>query len=159
MNRTTITRALTIAGLTAAAAVSTLIGAGTAHADSQPTVTARHGIIYLHTGHDDVRLTADEVNTQPRVNHEGTRITYVHNATIWVMNTDGTDQHQISDRVGNTPRWTTDGQVTYTADACTYRTSTDGGSADEAIAPAACVGQQSPQMGYITEQPLGPEGQ
>jgi hypothetical protein len=93
---------------------------------------------------------------------DGTQIAYLHNGTVWVMNADGAAKHQVSDRVGSAPRWTASGLVTYTAESCTgapgtYRTGTEGGGADEVLAPAACVGQDAPQVGFITEQPVDPE--
>ena len=162
MNRNTIARALTIAGITAAAGFSTLIGATAAHADSTPTVTASHGVIYLHAGNTTKRLTEDEVNAAPRLSPDATQVAYLHNNTVWVMGVDGTGKHQVSDRVGTAPAWTANGLVTYTAEACngdqgTYRTGTAGGGADEVLSPAACVGQDGPQMAFITESPVDPQ--
>ncbi|MFB9447087.1 hypothetical protein ACFFTR_28695, partial [Dactylosporangium vinaceum] len=74
----------------------------------------------------------------------------------WVMNLDGSQQHQVSDRTGRKPAWDASGvRITYTATSCTgapgtFRTGVDGGAASEVVAPAACVSQDAPLVGYIT---------
>ncbi|WP_327001907.1 hypothetical protein OHA72_43305 [Dactylosporangium sp. NBC_01737] len=166
MNTTTITKALTLAGFTAIAGLSTMAGAASAaHATATDHgVFARHGVIYIKDGNRTVRLTEDEVSSQPRLSPDGTRITYVHNGTVWVMAADGAGKHQVSDRTGTAPVWSPDStSITYTARSCTgapgtFRVGTDGGTASEPILPAACRDEAAPQMGYITDQPgTGPQ--
>ena len=155
MNRNTVTRTLVLAGLTAAtAAIAATAGATTAAA-ATPTVYASHGAVYLkHNGHT-TRLTSDEVSAQPALSPDATQIAYMHNITIWVMHTDGTDQHQVSDRTGAAPTWEANGvRITYTAVSCTgapgtFRIGTDGGNPSEVLAPTACVDQDAPLAGYI----------
>jgi hypothetical protein len=124
--------------------------AATAAGADTPAVYARHGAIYLHDG---TRLTEDEVNAQPRLSPDGTRIAYLHNNTVWVMDADGAGQHQVSDRTGSSPAWS-GAWITYTAESCTgepgtFRVGTEGGAASEVLSPAACVDQALPQVGYI----------
>ena len=154
MNRNIVTRTLVFAGFAAAAAAIT--GATTAAASTTPTVHASHGAVYITQAGHTTRLTSDEVNSQPSLSPDATQITYVHNNTVWVMNTDGTDQHQVSDRTGNTPTWDASGvRITYTATSCTgapgtFRTGTTGGDTSEVLAPSACITQNAPLVGYIT---------
>ena len=165
MNTTTITKALTLAGFTAIAGLSTMAGASAAHATATDHgVFARHGVIYIKDGNRTVRLTEDEVSSQPRLSPDGTRITYVHNGTVWVMAADGAGKHQVSDRTGTAPVWSPDStSITYTARSCTgapgtFRVGTDGATASEPILPAACRDEATPQMGYITDRPgTGPQ--
>ncbi|MEV0560498.1 DPP IV N-terminal domain-containing protein [Dactylosporangium sp. NPDC050588] len=165
MNRTTITKALTLAGFTAVAGLSTLAGATAAHAATAPTVYARAGVIYAVTDGRTVRLTEDQVNAQPSLSPDGTRIAYVHNNTVWVMKSTGAGKHQVSDRTGTAPAWTPDGNtITYTAESCTgapgtFRTGTRGGGASQPLTPAECRDQAAPQVGYITDVPATDPGQ
>jgi Tol biopolymer transport system component len=157
MNRNTVTRTLVLAGLAAAAAgITATAGATAAAAATTPTVYASHGVVYLqHNGHT-TRLTSDEVSSQPALSPDATEIAFVHNGTVWVMNADGSGQHQVSDRTGTDPQWDASGvRITYTATSCTgapgtFRTGTAGGDPSEVLAPAACVGQDAPLTGYIT---------
>ncbi|WP_433073530.1 TolB family protein [Dactylosporangium sp. CA-052675] len=159
MNAKTIKHTLALAGIAAVAAAfagTTTAAASTTTTASNPTVYASHGAIYLkHAGHT-TRLTTDTVSRQPTLSPDNTQIAYVHNDTIWLMHTDGTDQHQISDRTGTDPAWDPSGvRITYTATSCTgapgtFRTGTDGATASEVLTPAACVTQDAPLVGYIT---------
>ncbi|WP_433603949.1 TolB family protein [Dactylosporangium sp. CA-139114] len=98
----------------------------------------------------------DDVSRQPTLSPDHTQIAYVRNDTIWVMHTDGTDQHQISDRTGTNPTWDPSGvRITYTATSCTgtpgtFRTGTDGTTPSEPLTPTACATQDAPLVGYIT---------
>ena len=164
MNRSTITKALTLAGFTAIAGLSTLAGATAAHAGTAPAVYARAGVSYTVDGGRTVRLTEDQVNSQPRLSPDGKKIAYVHNSTVWVMKVNGAGKHQVSDRTGTAPSWAPDGtSVTYTAESCTgaagtFRTATRGGAASQPLSPAACLDQAAPQVGYITDVPgTGPQ--
>ncbi|GAA3287168.1 hypothetical protein Dvina_26110 [Dactylosporangium vinaceum] len=155
MNRNTVTRTLVMAGLTAAAGIAATVGATAAAASSTPVVYASHGAVYIkQTGHA-TRLTQDEVSKQPVLSPDATRIAYVHNDTVWVMNRDGSEQHQVSDRAGAAPRWEADGvRITYTATSCTgapgtFRTGVNGGDTSEVMAPSACVSQDAPLVGFI----------
>jgi hypothetical protein len=144
-----VTKALVLAGITAAAGLSATIGATAASAGT-PGVYASHGVIYLHDG---TRLTEDEVNAQPRMSPDGTRIAYLHNSTVWVMRADGAGKHQVSDRTGTAPAWSGD-LITYSAESCTgepgtFRVGTEGGQASEVVLPVACRDQELPQVGYI----------
>ncbi|GAA3220949.1 PD40 domain-containing protein [Dactylosporangium siamense] len=163
MNSTAITKALTLAGFTAIAGLSTMIGPSAAHAaHADHDVYARAGVIYIHDGGREVRLTEDEVNSQPRLSPDGTTITYVHNNTVWVMAADGAGKHQVSDRTGTAPAWSPDSTtITYKARSCTgaqgtFRVGTVGGTTSEVLSPAACRDEAAPQMGYITDQPGQP---
>jgi hypothetical protein len=126
--------------------------AATAASAGTPGVYARHGVIYLQDG---TRLTEDEVNAQPRLSPDGTRIAYLHNNTVWVMAADGAGKHQVSDRTATDPAWAAGGEwITYTAESCTgapgtFRVGTEGGQASEALLPVACQDQELPQVGYI----------
>jgi hypothetical protein len=153
----TIRRTLVLAGLTAAAAgLAAIAGATAATAGTTPSVYASHGAVYLKQAGHTTRLTSDAVSSQPVLSPDATGIAYVHNGTIWVMATDGTGQHQVSDRTGSNPAWDGSGvRISYTATSCTgapgtFRTGTDGGAASEVVAPAACVSQDAPLAGYIT---------
>ncbi|MFI5914405.1 TolB family protein [Dactylosporangium sp. NPDC051541] len=153
MNRNFVTRTLVFAGFAAAAAAIT--GATAAEAAAAPTVYASHGAVYIKQAGHTTRLTADEVSKQPALSPDATQITYVHNETIWVMNADGSDQHQVSDRTGSAPKWEASGvRITYTATSCTgapgtFRTGVNGGDASEVMAPSACVTEDAPLVGYI----------
>ncbi|MFI5908644.1 TolB family protein [Dactylosporangium sp. NPDC051541] len=153
MNRNFVTRALVFAGFAAAAAAIT--GATAASASAAPTVYASHGAVYVKQAGHTTRLTADEVSKQPTLSPDATQIAYVHNDTIWVMNLDGTQQHQVSDRAGSKPAWDASGvRITYTATSCTgapgtFRTGVNGGDTSEVLAPSACVTQDAPLVGFI----------
>jgi hypothetical protein len=153
MNRNIVTRTLVFAGFAAAAAAIT--GATAASAAATPTVYASHGAVYVKQAGHPTRLTGDEVSTQPVLSPDATQIAYVHNDTVWVMNLDGSGQHQVSDRTGSAPAWDASGvRITYTATSCTgapgtFRTGVDGGEASEVMAPSACVTEDAPMMGYI----------
>jgi Tol biopolymer transport system component len=162
MNSTAITKALTLAGFTAIAGLSTMIGSTAAHA-ADGDVYARAGVIYAQDGNREVRLTEDEVNSQPSLSRDGTRIAYVHNSTVWVMKANGKGKHQVSDRTGTAPVWSPDSTtITYTAQSCTgapgtFRVGTRGGTVSEPMSPATCRDQAAPQVGYITDVPVGPD--
>jgi Tol biopolymer transport system component len=151
----TITKALTLAGFTAIAGLSTIAGATAAHAATGADVYARGGVIYATDNGRTVRLTEDQVNSQPSLSPDGTRITYVHNNTVWVMKANGNGKRQVSDRTGTAPSWTPDGtSITYTAESCTgapgtFQVGTRGGTASTPLTPAACVDEPTPQVGYI----------
>jgi len=154
---TTIKRTLALAGLTAAAAgITAMAGATAANAGTTPQVYASHGAVYVKQAGHVTRLTQDEVSAQPVLSPDATQIAYVHNSTVWVMNLDGSAQHQISDRAGRRPQWDASGvRVTYTATSCTgapgtFRAGVSGGTASEVVAPSACVSQDAPLVGYIT---------
>ncbi|GAA3456213.1 TolB family protein [Dactylosporangium matsuzakiense] len=153
MNRNFVTRTLIVAGFAAAAAA--LTGATAASAGTTPTVYASHGAVYVKQAGHATRLTQDEVSKQPVLSPDATQIAYVHNDTVWVMNLDGSQQHQVSDRAGSAPAWDASGvRITYTATSCTgapgtFRTGVDGGAASEVVAPAACVTEEAPLVGYI----------
>ncbi|GAB3844795.1 TolB family protein [Dactylosporangium cerinum] len=160
MNRSTITTTLALAGFAAAAGLSSLIGATAAHAAHTGTeVYARAGVIYASTAGHETRLTEDEVNAEPALSPDGKRITYTHNNTVWVMRANGAGKHQVSDRTATAPAWAPDStHITYTATSCTgapgtFRVGLAGGTASEAVLPAACRDQDTPQVGYITDQP------
>lgn len=164
MTSTTITKALTLAGLTAAAGLGMMLSPAAATAATSPAVYARAGVIYVNDGHREVRLTEDQVNSQPSLSPDGAKITYVHNGTIWVMKADGAGKHQVSDRTGTAPAWSPDSTtITYTAESCTgapgtFRVGTHGGTTSEPLTPAACRDEAAPQVGYITDQPgTGPQ--
>jgi hypothetical protein len=152
MNRTMTTKALTITGIAAVAGLSALLGPTTAHAGT-PGVYAKAGVIYDTNG---TRLTEDEVNSQPRLSPDRTKIAYVHNGTVWVMNRQGGDKHQVSDRIGSRPVWNAGSSlITYTATSCTgepgtFQTGTEGGAASAPLLPAECVDRPAPQTGFIT---------
>jgi TolB protein len=126
--------------------------AATGASASTPAVYARHGVIYLQDG---TRLTEDEVNAQPRLSPDGTRIAYLHNNTVWVMGARGAGKHQVSDRTGSAPAWSAAGDsITYTAESCTgapgtFRVGTEGGQASEVVLPESCRDQALPAVGYI----------
>ncbi|MET7426737.1 hypothetical protein [Dactylosporangium sp. NPDC005555] len=155
MNRTTITKTLTLVGFTAFAGLL----CGTAAHAAGTDVYARGGVIYSVDGDRTVRLTEDQVNSQPSLSPDGTRITYVHNNTVWVMKANGAGKHQVSDRTGTAPVWSPDGTtITYTAESCTgapgtFRVGTRGGTTSEPMSPTACRDQAAPQVGYITDIP------
>ncbi|WP_433041421.1 TolB family protein [Dactylosporangium sp. CS-033363] len=152
---TTIKRTLVLAGLTAAAGIAALAGGTAAQAAATPSVYASHGAVYVKQAGHTTRLTSDDVNKQPALSPDATQIAYVHNDTVWVMNLDGSGQHQVSDRTGSAPAWDASGvRLTYTATSCTgapgtFRTGTNGGDTSEVLAPTACVSQDAPQVGYI----------
>ncbi|WP_432982081.1 hypothetical protein [Dactylosporangium sp. CA-233914] len=163
MNGKSITKALTIAGLTATAGLTTLLGATAAHASAPATVNdkpiayVRGGVIYRSNGTGEVRLTEDEVNARPRFSPDGTKLAYLHNGTVWVMGANGEDKHQVSDRIAGGPSWSPDGRwIAYSALSCTggpgvFRVGVEGGTASEPLFPATCRDQEAPQVGFIME--------
>ncbi|WP_432833210.1 TolB family protein [Dactylosporangium sp. CA-092794] len=167
MNGTTITKALTAAGFTALAGLTTMLGATAAHADvsgsaateGKTVVYVRNGVIYKSNGTDEVRLTEDEVNARPRFSPDGTKLAYLHNGTVWVMGANGEDKHQVSDRAAGGPSWSPDGKwIAYSALSCTggpgvFRVGTQGGTASEPLFPASCRDQAVPEVGYAMEVP------
>jgi hypothetical protein len=164
MNGNAITKALTLAGFAALAGLGTMIGSTAAHAVTQATdgkivAYVRAGVIYSSDGVTETRLTEDEVNARPRFNPDGTKLAYLHNDTVWVMNADGGDKHQVSDRAGGGPSWSPDGTwIAYAALSCTggpgvFRVGTEGGTASEPLFPASCRDQAAPEVGYAMEQP------
>ena len=164
MNGNAITKALTLAGFAALAGLGTMIGS-TAHAsvaaatDGHTVAYVRAGVIYSSNGTDEVRLTEDEVNARPRFSPDGSKLAYLHNDTVWVMNADGGDKHQVSDRTAGGPSWSPDGKwIAYAALSCTggpgvFRVGTEGGTASEPLFPASCRDQAAPEVGYVMEQP------
>ncbi|MEU0557625.1 DPP IV N-terminal domain-containing protein [Dactylosporangium sp. NPDC006015] len=155
MNRTTIT----LVGLAAAAGLGSLLASSPAHAGTTATVYASAGVIYTVDHGKTVRLTEDEVNSQPSLSPDGKRIAYVHNNTVWVMRVNGAGKHQVSDRTGTAPAWTPDStRVTYTATSCTgapgtFRVGLAGGTTSVPVSPAVCRDQAPPQVGFITDVP------
>jgi Tol biopolymer transport system component len=144
---------------TAAAGFASLLGAGVAHAaDPAPTVAyVRGGAIYVTSGGTETRLTEDEVNSRPRFAPDGRRIAYVHNATIWVMNADGSGKRQVSDRSAGGPAWSPDGaSIAFSALSCTggpgvYRvSSTQVAPAPQVLFPAECRNQPLPEVASIS---------
>lgn len=165
MNGNAIKKTLTLAGFAALAGLGTMIGSTAAHAsaatvtDGKTVAYVRAGVIYSSNGTDEVRLTEDEVNARPRFNQDGTKLAYLHNDTVWVMNADGSGKHQVSDRVSGGASWSPDGQwIAYAAMSCTggpgvFRVAAEGGAASEALFPASCRDQALPEVGYVMEQP------
>ncbi|MER7004474.1 hypothetical protein ABT297_15700 [Dactylosporangium sp. NPDC000555] len=161
-----MTKALTVAGLTASTGLSVLLGATATHAAAAPhggrtIVYVRNGVIYRSHGTGEVRLTEDEVNARPRFSPDGTKLAYLHNGTVWVMGANGEDKHQVSDRVAGGPSWSPDGEwIAYAALSCTggpgvFRVGTRGGTASEPLFPASCRDQAAPEVGYAMEAPAG----
>ncbi|WP_426508748.1 hypothetical protein ACPPVO_59420 [Dactylosporangium sp. McL0621] len=149
MNGKTITKALTIAGLTGVAALLTGTAAHASTATHGQTVTyVRGGVIYRSSGADEVRLTEDTVNARPRFSPDGTKLAYLHDGTVWVMDADGGNKHQVSDRKAGGPAWSPDGRtIAFAALSCTggpgvFR----GGPNDtvEPLFPASCRDQGVP---------------
>ncbi|WP_327007379.1 hypothetical protein OHA72_09020 [Dactylosporangium sp. NBC_01737] len=164
MNGNAITKAITLAGFAALAGLGTMIGSTAAHAsaaatDGKTVAYVRAGVIYSSNGTDEVRLTEDEVNARPRFSPDGSKLAYLHNDTVWVMNADGGDKHQVSDRTAGGPSWSPDGRwIAYAALSCTggpgvFRVGTEGGTASEPLFPASCRDQAAPEVGYVMEQP------
>ncbi|MET7425516.1 hypothetical protein [Dactylosporangium sp. NPDC005555] len=158
MNRTTITKALALAGF---ATFGGLLCGTAAHASATAgtEVYARAGVIYTSTAGREVRLTEDRVNAEPSLSPDGKRITWVHNNTVWVMRANGAGKHQVSDRTATAPTWAPDStHITYTATSCTgapgtFRVGLAGGTTSEPVLPAACRDQAPPQVGFITDIP------
>ena len=169
MNGNTIKKALTLAGFAALAGVGSMIGAPAASAapaaDAAATggrtvVYVRAGVIYSSDGVTETRLTEDEVNARPRFNPAGTKLAYLHNGTVWVMDADGGGKRQVSDRTAGGPSWSPDGQwIAYAALSCTggpgvLRVRADGiGAASEPLFPASCRDQALPEVAYVMERP------
>lgn len=165
MNSNTITKALTLAGFAALAGIGSMIGAPAARAstaastDGHTVAYVRAGVIYSNDGVTETRLTEDEVNARPRYSPDGTKLAYLHNNTVWVMNADGGDQHQVSDRTAGGPSWSPDGKrIAYAALSCTggpgvFQVGTEGGTASEPLFPASCRDQPAPEVAYVMEQP------
>lgn len=165
MNGNAISKALTLAGFAALAGLGTMIGSTAAHAsasaatDGKTVAYVRAGVIYSSNGTTETRLTEDEVNARPRFSPDGTQLAYLHNNTVWVMNADGGDKHQVSDRVAGGPSWSPDGQsIAYAAESCTggpgvFEVGTVGGTASEPLFPASCRDQAVPEVAFIMEQP------
>ncbi|GAA2617947.1 hypothetical protein GCM10010399_56260 [Dactylosporangium fulvum] len=165
MKGTTITRTLTLAGLTTLAGLGGMIGATAASAsnaaatEGRSIVYVRGGVIYRSAGAAEVRLTEDEVNARPRFSPDGTRLAYLHNGTVWVMNADGSGKRQVSDRAAGGPSWSPDGKwIAYSALSCTggpgvFRVPATGGTASEPLFPASCRDQAVPEVGYATGAP------
>ncbi len=156
MKRTTIKWAVITA---AALAGGALVGAGTAHAaDPNPTIAyVRSGAIYVTSGAKETRLTEDEVNSRPRFSPDGRRIAYVHNATVWVMNADGSGKRQVSDRSAGGPSWSPNGaSIAFSALSCTggpgvYRvSSTQVAPRAEVLFPRSCRTEPLPEVASIS---------
>ena len=167
MNGNTIKKAVTLAGFAALAGLGTMIGSTAASASAAPAAMGgktvayvRAGVIYSSDGYNEVRLTEDEVNARPRFSPDGTKLTYLHNDTVWVMNADGSGKRQVSDRVAGGASWSPDGSwIAYAALSCTggpgvFRVAADGpaGAASQPLFPASCRDQAVPEVAYITEQ-------
>ncbi|MFF5231017.1 TolB family protein [Dactylosporangium sp. NPDC000521] len=174
MNGNTIKKAVTLAGFAALAGLGTMIGSTAATAaTATPGASAapaaiggktvayvRAGVIYSSDGYNEVRLTEDEVNARPRFSPDGTKLTYLHNDTVWVMNADGSGKRQVSDRVAGGASWSPDGSwIAYAALSCTggpgvFRVAADGpaGAVSQPLFPASCRDQAVPEVAYITEQ-------
>jgi Tol biopolymer transport system component len=174
MKRTTIKRAAIIAAATAAAGIAALaFGTAAEAAVKNPTLNGkvayvRGGAIYVTDGFTETRLTEDEVNSRPRFAPDGSRIAYVHNGTIWVMNADGSGKRAVSDRIGAGASWSPDGRsIAFAALSCTggpgvYRvSSTQAAPTPEVLFPASCRDQDLPEVASImgeesTPAPKGP---
>jgi TolB protein len=161
MKRTTIKWAVITA---AALAGGALVGAGTAHAaDPNPTIAyVRSGAIYVTSGAKETRLTEDEVNSRPRFSPDGRRIAYVHNATVWVMNADGSGKRQVSDRSAGGPSWSPNGaSIAFSALSCTggpgvYRvSSTQVAPRAEVLFPRSCRTEPLPEVASISSFEVG----
>ncbi|MET7418160.1 hypothetical protein [Dactylosporangium sp. NPDC005555] len=165
MNGNAITKAVTLAGFAALAGLGTMIGSSAATAatagatDGKTVAYVRAGVIYSSNGTTETRLTEDEVNARPRFSPDGAKLAYLHNDTVWVMNADGSDKHQVSDRAAGGPSWSPDGKwIAYSALSCTggpgvFRVGTAGGTASEPLFPASCRDQAAPEVAYVMEQP------
>jgi hypothetical protein len=84
-------------------------GAKIAFTRYEPDVNALHVFVMNADGGD---LTDLAVGQQPSWSPDGTRIAYQNGGTIWVMNADGTDQHQIEFPMlagDGFPSWSPDG--------------------------------------------------
>ncbi|WP_433053682.1 TolB family protein [Dactylosporangium sp. CS-033363] len=152
MNGKTITKALTIAGLTGTAGLTALLGAAPAHATTTESVAyVRAGVIYRSAGATETRLTEDALNARPRFSPDGTELAYLHDGKVWVMDADGANKHQVSDRPAGGPAWSPDGRsIAFAALSCTggpgvFRVPAAGGTT-EALFPASCRDQELPQV-------------
>ncbi|MER7276719.1 hypothetical protein ABT369_19970 [Dactylosporangium sp. NPDC000244] len=159
MNGRTITKALTIAGLTGVAALlsGTAAHAASATATAGKTVAyVRGGAIYSSTGATEVRLTEDGVNARPRFSPDGTKLAYLHDGTVWVMDATGANQHQVSSRPAGGPAWSPDGtRIAFAALSCTggpgVFLAKAGG--DEPLFPESCRDQEAPRVTESTPAP------
>ena len=160
MKRTAIKQVAVVFGATVAGvlAFGASAHAAGANADLGKTVAfVRGGAIYVTDGAGETRLTDDDVSSRPRFSPDGKRIAYVHNATVWMMNADGSAQHQVSDRVGGGPAWSPDGaSIAFAGLSCTggpgvYRVAAAAETPSaEVLFPASCREQEVPQMASIS---------
>jgi TolB protein len=148
-----LTGAAMVAGTAAGILATWAPAAQAAPAVNGPVAYVRDGAIYLANGATEKRLTSDNVNSRPRLSPDKRRITFVRNATVWVMNIDGTGQRKVSDRVGGGAAFSTDGQwLAFAGLSCTggpgvFRvSSTVPGAKSEPLFPASCRGQALPEV-------------
>jgi TolB protein len=164
MNGKKMTKALTIAGLTGVAGLTALLSGTAAHATPAKNTAAgatvayvRAGVIYRSTGTAEVRLTADEGNARPRFSPDGTKLAYLHDGTTWVMDANGENQQQVSDRPAGGPSWSPDGRwIAFAGLSCTggpgvFRVAADGSTADAPLFPQSCRDQAVPQVAARAE--------
>ena len=158
-------KTITMAGITVAAGLTALVGNTAAHAGSPQTVAyVRGGVIYSSNGTDEMRLTEDEVNARPRFSPDGTKLAYLHNGTVWVMDANGEHKHQVSDRIAGGPSWSPSGEwIAYSALSCTggpgvFQVGIEGGTVSTPLFPAECRDQAVPEVGYAMEAPTDGSG-
>jgi TolB protein len=85
-------------------------------------VYVRAGDIYVSKGPTEQRLTTGGGHFRPRWSPDGTRIAYIRNGFLWVMNADGTGQRQVTSYPAHGPAWADNGRTIVFANGwCLYR--------------------------------------
>ena len=135
-------------------AATVLLAAAPARA-ATPTFTklvafVRAGDVFVSKGATERRLTSGGGHARPRWSPDGSRIAYLRDGYLWVMNADGSGKRRVTSYPAHGPSWTRDGRaIAFVSGWCAYLVS----STTPNAVPSAVA---DPGGGCATAPPAGP---